>query len=82
MLVFVNQCYLLLIIVCFNFCSLTLKIYRCLVPRCLDNMSEIVLGETLFLLQGCAFHFMEIFRFMEIQSAFCLYPQMGLEFFN
>ena len=31
---------------------------------------------------GCAFHFMEIFHFVEMQSVFCLYLQNGLEIFN
>ena len=30
----------------------------------------------------CAFHFMEIFHFVEMQSVFCLYFQNGLEFFD
>ena len=29
----------------------------------------------------CAFHFVEIFHFVEMQSVFCLYLQNGLEFF-
>ena len=31
---------------------------------------------------GVAFHFVEIFRFVAMQSVFCLYLQNGLEFFN
>ena len=33
-------------------------------------------------LTPCAFHLVEIFHFVEIQSPFCLYLQNGLEFFN
>ena len=33
-------------------------------------------------LPGFAFHFVEIIYHMEIQSAFCLYPQNSLQFFN
>ena len=31
---------------------------------------------------SCVFHYMEIFYFVEIQSAFCLYLHTGLEYFN
>ena len=34
------------------------------------------------IVSGCAFYFMEIFRFTEIQSAFCLYLRKGLECFG
>ena len=30
----------------------------------------------------CAFHLVEIFHFVEIQSPFCLYLQNGLEYFK
>ena len=33
-------------------------------------------------LTPCAFHLVEIFHFLQIQSPFCLYLQKGLEFFN
>ena len=35
-----------------------------------------------FSANGCAFHLVEIFHFVEIQSLFCLYRQNGLEFFD
>ena len=53
------------------------------IPTCAFNLASIdVQYLTVRMTRGCAFHILEIFHFMEIQSAFCAYLQNGLEYFN